>query len=95
MWALIPGGRLFEGGRLLFSQHFNQARSFLENNKTRVTSLFGFNKTKLRAKANASHKQYKSSVMLLLLQAGLVQKRFFVGTGWGGRVFGPSGWALI
>ena len=33
-WAFIRGGNLFEGGRLLFSQHFQQARTLLENTKT-------------------------------------------------------------
>ena len=54
IWALTRGGRLFQGGSLLFSQQFQQARTFLE-----LTSSFRFNNTKESAKSN---KQYKSSL---------------------------------
>ena len=48
-WAVI------QGGRLLFSQHLQKAKTFLENNKTRETSLFRFNETKQSAKANTDY----------------------------------------
>ena len=41
--AFIRGGRLFEGTKvLLFSQHFQQARTFLEHNKTRDNTYRNF-----------------------------------------------------
>ena len=53
-WALTWGGRLFEGGRLLFSQQFQQARTFLENNKTRDNEFISLQQNK---KYKSKHEQ--------------------------------------
>ena len=42
------GGRLFEGGRLLFSQHFLQTRTFLGNNKTWNKKLISLQQDKTK-----------------------------------------------
>ena len=42
------GGCLFEGGRLLFSQTFQQARIVLENNKTRDDKFISLQQDKTK-----------------------------------------------
>ena len=89
-----------QGECVLFSKYFQQARPFLENNKIRDNKFISPHQTKQVQKlTSASHRQYKSSpttiskanfgiqLTLLLLHAGLVQRCFLLGGGWG--------WALI
>ena len=67
-------GRLFEGGRLLFSQHFHQARTLLENNITRDNKFNWLQKYK----SSVSKTNVGTQLMLFLLHIGLVKKDFFV-----------------
>ena len=49
-WALIKFWA-HQGGRLLFSQHFQQARTFLVNNKTRDNKFISLQQGKAKCKS--------------------------------------------
>ena len=51
----MRGGRLFKGGPLIYSQQFQQARTFLENNKTRDNKFISLQQDKQGVKSNINN----------------------------------------
>ena len=92
-WALI------RGGRLLFFHHFQQVRTFLENNKTKDNKFISLqpNKTKCKSEHEQSINSINSSLTVLSLLGGGWALINFWGFQ-GGRLFEVgtySRWALI
>ena len=67
-------------GAYVFSQHFQQARTFLENNKTRHNKFISLQQD-TSSLTTVCKTNLRTQLTLLLLHAGLVQKCFLLGGG--------------